>query len=369
MNTTPRPQLFLFFLSLAGCGQDFNLPPQAASSKYIIYHTDVDASEICMTDLLDREDRYIEHAAAVLGVAPPKNPIDFVWDPIKDSSDPWICPNGDATACYQDREEDELSVVVSNILSNHHELVHAVDVQALGQGGHPTLGEGLAEYLGSLNLSLPREDFSTLFIDMLANDPKPNQYRLAMHFVGSIFEKHGSTKYRELRTKMPGDAGPDKFAEVFESVYGQTLNDALGEMNGTQIFGVDLFPGCDNDASVLPWTSDGTIDTVLESSCGDPWFYGGGVTEGVPEFYKYYAVNVSQAGLYELTVDFAEGSPAFLSGMAGCSFDLRESMVASRNGQPGQGDLQIGKHFLVVAIPSLDDAKGGVIVRLDYISP
>ena len=199
---------------VGGCGGGFELPPQVASSQHIAYRTDTDASVICMDDLLAREDAFIKRTALLLGVDVPPTPIDFIWDPIMDGSEPWACPR--TSDCYQSREEDELSVVVSTTLTNHHELVHAVEIKGIGANGHPTLKEGLAEYLGTLKSTPPREDFSEAFRAMLAAAPTPDNYNLAMHFVGSIFARHGAEEYRTLRDEMPPNANLEKFSEVFE---------------------------------------------------------------------------------------------------------------------------------------------------------
>src|SRR5690606_25968652 len=94
MNAGVCPHLCALLLALAGCNQDFELPPLVASSKYIAYRTDADASVICMEDLLAREDRFIERTASLLGVDPPSSAIDFVWDPVQDGSEPWACGPG-----------------------------------------------------------------------------------------------------------------------------------------------------------------------------------------------------------------------------------------------------------------------------------
>jgi len=63
----------------AGC-QDVVLPPLVASGKYIDYHTNADASAVCMGDFLAREDRYVEKIADLLGVEVQAG-IQFVWNP------------------------------------------------------------------------------------------------------------------------------------------------------------------------------------------------------------------------------------------------------------------------------------------------
>jgi len=70
MHTGAWARVGAMVLAASGCG-DLVVPPIIASSEYIAYHTDVDASVICMDDLLAQEDRFIERTAALLGVDPP----------------------------------------------------------------------------------------------------------------------------------------------------------------------------------------------------------------------------------------------------------------------------------------------------------
>lgn len=365
MKLRDCPRTCAILLALSGCG-DFDLPPQVASSKYIDYHTDADASVICMDDLLAREDSFIERTAALLGVDPPSSTIDFVWDPIMDGSEPWACPGTDG--CYHSKEGTDRSVVVSPALSHPHEFVHAVEIQALGSG-HPTLMEGIAEYLGAARLTHFGEDFPERFKAMITKSPKPDSnYNLAMHFVGSIFARHGAAKYQELRTKMPASAKLEQFAKVFEEVYGQSLDDALVEMSGGDkiVYGLLPFAGCgDGEAAELPWTGEGLIDTAIEMSCGDPWFAGGGTADGEPGFYGYYVIEVSEAGYYDLTV----AGGALVGIVAGCSFDLIQSAVGSFDGQTGHRLLQSGRHSLSIAFPAGPEARGEATVRLEYVGP
>lgn len=334
-----------------------------ATSKYLAYRTDADAAVICLDEMLAREDKFIESVAMKLGVDPPPGPIDFVWDPVKDSSDPWVCP---ATDCYKHDNEGDLSLVVSDTLIQHHELVHVVDIQGLGHGdrGHLTLSEGLADYLGTLSVDSPRDDFSDKFRTMLATILKPIDYDLAMHFVGSIFEQHGAEKYRAFRDALPSDAGLDQFAAVFADIYGHSLDDALDAMNGEKFYGIDDFPGCDGKAPAIAWTAEGLLDTEIKSSCGDPWFFGGGFSDGIAGFYGYYAVDVPQPGNYELTVRGLEDGPApLLAGVRGRTID--KGAVASLKGETGTGLLQGGQYILVIAFPPRSEA----MVRFKYLGP
>lgn len=357
--------------ALIGCNSndDFTFPPAIGESKYITYYTDVDASTVCLDDLLSREDEFIERTAMLLSIEPSGLSVDYIWNPKRENSDPWICPDGEL-ACYGHREEDLFSVVISNSLSNHHEIVHAVDVQGLGHESHGTLREGLAEYLGSLNSTPSRDNFASAFKAMLAKDPHPDDYLLAMHFVGSIFERHGAQKTLQLRSAMPTDAKLDEFSKVFEEVFLQKLDDALEEMNGTRIFGIDHVPGCTgDDVRKIAWTSEILIDTIIESKCGDPWFYGTGFADGLPGFFGRYQVEITNPGMYEFVVDEVDSnsSPPLYGALAGCSFEMLTSAVLSKGGAPSRQNLQTGLHTLGIAFAQGSEARGAAKVRLEYI--
>lgn len=368
MNTGAFPRLWTIFLVTAGCGGD-QLPPLIANSKYIDYHTDVDvdASAVCMDDMLSREDRYIERTAKLLGVDPPSRTIHFVWDPVQDGSEPWGC-DGSAETCYMYRGGSDLDVVVSDDLSHHHELVHAVEFQALGEG-NLVLVEGIAEYLGSLNQNTFADGtFPELFKAMVAAGPETTMdYGLARHFVGSLVARHGVAKYRALRAKMPKDAGLERFAEVFEAEFNQSLDKALIEMS-EQVRGNDVFAGCEEGgAPELAWTGEGLLETTVDSSCGDSWFYGAGFVEGLAGFFGRYVIEVPEAGYYNLTIG-GSGGPAPLRGaILACSFS--GDGIASRGGRTENGLLHAGKYSLVIAFPPRTEPIGGATVQLEYSGP
>lgn len=372
VNPEVGPRLCPILLVLAGCSGDFELPPLVASSKYIDFHTDADATVICMDDRLAFEDRFIERTAELLEGDPPSSAIDVVWDPVLDRSDPWTC-NGSADACYVYTKGDiDRDRVVSRNVSDHHELVHAVVIHTLGQG-HKILGEGLAEYLGSLNQSAVDDTFPERFKSLFTEGTETlSDYRLAMHFVGSIFARHGAAKFRALHASMPEDAGLEQFAEVFAEEYGQSLDDALAAMIGERVYAVDLFEGCgDGEAREIAWTSEDRIDTTIESSCGDPWFFGAGFVDGKAGFYDQHVIEVTEPGLYELTVTGVGGAPAPLRALlTACSFAIGvESAVGSYGGQPGRRELKAGRHSLSIAFPQRPEARGEATVRLEYVGP
>ncbi len=372
MNIGTNSCLCAILILAAGCADDVEkLPPLVASSKYIDYHTDANASVICMDDLLAREDRFIEQTAATLGVEVPTGTIHYVWEPVRDFRDPkpWACKSlGD---CYRYRENENYGLIVSSNVSNHHELVHTVEIPALGQSGYQTLGEGLAEYLGSSKSSEPAQvGFPEAFKAMVARGPQSVDYRLALHFVGSLFSRHGAEKYRELRVKMPGNAGLEQFAAAFEIVYGQALDDALDEM-GDDVRAVDQPAGCvEGEGREISWTSAESIETTIESSCGDGAFFGGGFADGRPGFGALFVIEVPKAGYYDLTIRGVGGeSGQFQGSLTTCSLGMPGGSVASAAGATGRGLLYPGKHTLLIGFPSGPEARGEATLRLEYIEP
>lgn len=354
-------------LAVVGCRPEIELPPLVASGKYIAFHTDVDASVLCMDDILAREDAFVERTAALLGVEPPGR-IDYVWDPVQDGTEAWAC-NPTIADCYK-ADDDGLSLVVSKRWPHHHEIVHAVEIQGLGMSGHPVLTEGIAEYLGSLNVTLEAtEEWPAQFRAIFSMIPTSSTYRTVMRFVGAMFERHGAAKYRELRAKMPEEALLEEFSEVFAEVYGQSLDDALEDMVGDSVLGQDVFPGCD-DARELEWTEEGILEATIESVCGDPWFYGSGAVPGKAGFYGWHVVDVPETGYYKLSVGGIAGGPApLLGGLSSCLWDLHPSAVASFGGETGKALLRAGRHSLVIAFPQRSEARGEATVRLEYVGP
>lgn len=363
-----------FLLLGVTCGgeEGDGLPPILASSKYIDYSTYADASVICMDDFLAREDRFIERTAAALGVEVPTGRIRYISGPLQALGDPstWACET--TTACYWYEMDQDFGVILSMGISHHHELVHAVEVPALGADGHRILAEGLADYLGSSKTSAPvLEAFPERFKAMAAESAKPGDYRLAMHFVGSLISRHGAGKYRALRAAMPGDGGLTALAAAFRKVYGEALDDALVDMSAEPIVGLDRPEGCvDGEGEEIAWKAPGLLEATLMGECGDGMFVGGGFVDGHPGFATVFVVHVLEAGVYELTVSrpgaVSEQPAATLGACPDAEFG---GIVSSKDGLTGTGLLYPGRYVLSVGFPQAPEARGEATVKLKLRSP
>lgn len=336
-----------------------DLPEIVASSKYIDYSPLADTSVICMDDTLAREDRFIEDVAAFLGVDLPSGRIRYIWEPALsfDAPRPEEC-GGEAFSCYDYLPDDNGGLIHSMSFFQEHELVHATDVPALGVG-HATLVEGLADYLGSFNSSESvLEGFPEAFRAMVARSPKPDDYRLAMHFVGSLLLSHGVEKYKELRKALPADGDLAALEAAFEAVYGETLSAALVTMN-VPIQGVLIPTGC-ADGELLAWTAPGLLETTLHGECGDGSFIGPGFTDGRTGFAKPFAVEILDAGYYSVTVsglDPLAEQPSYA--LIPCP-DVESGLYS------GAGGLYPGRYYLAVGFPAGPAARGDAKFKLEF---
>ncbi|WAS93794.1 hypothetical protein [Nannocystis punicea] len=362
---------WILAMGAAGCaGDDDALPPVLASSKYIDYHIDTDAtvSLQCPESLLAREDRFIERTAATLGVEVPEGRIHFIWRPGASKS----CDS--SLACYRYRESEGDGLILSSLRRERHELVHAIESPALGADGSRTLSEGIADYLGSYRWTeAGQTDFPAAFKAALSDGDEVD-YERAMHFVGSIFTRYGAEKYRELRATVPGDAGPEEFAAAFESIYGLPLDDALAEMTeGVQA--VEQPDGCaEGEASELLWDRDGLIDTTLELTCGDPSLYFFGTYDDTrPDGHQMHArfvVQIAEPGYYDLTVRGTADQPGSVHGsLRRCAPGLSTGGVGSLDGRIGHGLLNAGKYALQLSFPGAPEARAAAMVRVEYMGP
>ncbi|MDC0667189.1 hypothetical protein [Nannocystis radixulma] len=342
------------------------LPPIVAASKYVDYSTTADTSVICMDDLLAREDRFIEVVASTLGVEPPSGRIRHVrvTGAEFDVPESWPCPS--SMHCYWYDEERDLGTILSVGIVNFHELVHAVDIPALGDG-HRTLGEGLATYLGSETQSDPVvTDFPERFLAMLAESPEPSDYRVAMHFVGSLMDRWGAEKFRRLRRDMPADATPDEFASLFTSIYGMTLDAALSQMT-TPVWGKLIRLGCGDGIEQIPWAGDKSTEADLRGECGDPGFVGGGFVGDHMGFGKTFTIDLPEAGYYQIVVTAPDGALPSLS-LEGCP-DVGAASIASVSEGRWEGVLHAGRHAVSVGFPQGPEPRGEAHLVMEWIGP
>ena len=188
------------------------LPVAVASSRYIEYHTWmypdglVDDAVVCMDDKLASMDRFIEFVAETLELDVPATPIHYVWTPrALLSEDTWICPAG-AVGCFDSDGPGGRKVVYSTELDLSHELVHAVEIPALGQS-HPVFEEGMANYLSTAWSSA---DILPEFPATLKAGIGPGRHpggEVSMHFVGALLARSSMAQYVELRSRVGHDDG------------------------------------------------------------------------------------------------------------------------------------------------------------------
>ncbi len=343
------------------------LPPIAVSSKYIDYSSTGDTSRLCLDDTLARADRFIEASAAYLEVEPPSGRIRHVQVTGVEFGNKATYPCDGTFACYQYYESEDLGLVQAMTPVHQHELAHAVDIPVLGRG-HSTLVEGLASYLSASNFVTHDDvtEFPARFKAMVARAPKPDDYNLAMQFVGSLLLRPGGlADYKRLREAMPNDSGLDEFAEVFAEVYGTSLDTALAEMH-EPVSGRYIPDGCPgNEAIDIPhitWNSEGIAEATLHGQCGDPLFL------TVPTGTGYsLTIDVPKAGTYKQTVT----GP----GAAQVQVDLLS--CPELGGYPGYGGpagkfvdvWRPGRHRLMVGYPPGTDATAELQFRLEYDGP
>jgi hypothetical protein len=199
------------------CGDEDGIlrPEVVAASKFIDYGTWSDTTSVCMDDRLARLDRYIEETSSFLGIDPPAQRLSYVWVPEgQQHDDTWPCSNAGGCVRRGDAEYQSIAYVARDEVV-FHELAHAVEIPAFG-GSHWVFREGIAEYL-----SKPRSirgatgGFPAEIAEMLARDQGSfHDYRLAMHFVGSLIERDGLEKYLEYRALVPFDGDLADFARA-----------------------------------------------------------------------------------------------------------------------------------------------------------
>ncbi len=354
----------LSFATALSCGDNgeasLEFPNVVAASKYIDYTNVGDNSVICMDDALRREDRFIEKTAEYLGVEVPLERILFVRDPEVEFGASKMLACDDASYCYYYDQSRPGGVILSASFRQYHELVHAVDIPALGVG-HRLLVEGLAEYLGTTSAAdtvLP--GFPEAFKAMVNRAPQPDDYRLAMQFVGSLLVRDGVAKYRLLRDELATDGDLEALRQAYSVVYGRSLDDDLVTMSAVPIRSVFSPPGCAaGEAEELEWTEPGLLETRVRGECGDPLFVAPGLGGPSPGFSKTFAIQVDQAGFYESEITGVTGTDGYHFSISACP-------AADGSVQDAGVILYPGRHLIGVGFLPGPEPRGEATLRIEY---
>jgi len=364
MNFNVCSRLCAFFLALAGCGGDLDLPPLVASSKYVDYGTWTDTTAVCMDDKLAVWDRYIEQTSAFLGIDPPTRRIRYSWVPESEQHDvTWPCSPSGVGGCAYPADSEYQSFVFAGRAEMLHEFVHAVEIPAFGRA-HKVFSEGMAEYLSEGDPPWGvKIDFPTQFVDMVERDRLiDDDYRVAMHFVGSLLERDGSEEYLVYRALVPRDGKFAEFAAAYAQVYGEDLFEALAAM-GEPIEGQG------------PWLCDGSVGPRIEidgsgaplllaGECGDGDFFNPGADEGERSASKVFMLDVAVSGKYEMTLRGA-GAPAmpYSFVITNCPGTNQGTTTGSAE-RPSIATLWAGSHRLQVWYPGGLEGAATLDVRL-----
>lgn len=353
------------------CGEPaegLDLPEIVASSKYIDYSTTRGGPELdglCLDDMLARQDRFIEEVAAYLGIDPPSGRIRHIQVETVNPID-MACEKN--TACYQYIEAEDLGLIRARSSVHEHEIVHAVEIATLGRG-HSTLIEGLADFFSHSEVRVTDlSEFPARFKAMVARSPLPNDYDLAMQFVGSLLQSHGVEPYKRFRAALPRDAGLKKFAAVFATVYGMDLDTALAAMSVTPVRGVRLPLGCHERDGLehISWTNDDVAEATLRAACGDVSFIGSGFDGAYPGFSKSYTMDLPDAGHYRVALVGPGGEELGFS-LRGCPDN--EGFTGYSAGPAGTIAYDVwrpGRHVLSVGFPEAADLKGEAQLRVEF---
>ncbi|MBL8976630.1 MAG: hypothetical protein JNK56_38885 [Myxococcales bacterium] len=354
-------QPLLLALAVAACEtrEAENYPDVIAASKYIEYSTWADATDVCMDKNLAALDRFIATTATFIGVDPPNDKIRYLWIPESvQTPDNWTCPLN-ALGCFNFGEQP--NSILAETLDLYHEFVHAVAFAALGPT-HQVLSEGLAEYLGKPeSITTTAKDFEADFTAMLGRSPIPDDYRLAMHYVGSCIEQHGINKFKDLMHRVPMDATFDAFAAAHQSVYGESLTVSLARMTAP-IHG-QIPDTCAGEE--LPWGDGPNLELTIHGECGDDFFYSGGSVADEYQSYKRYLVDVPTAGPYALQLEHA-GQPALAFGDVRSCPGVEFGSTYNLDGEAGFGSLNPGLHQLTIGFPPGSGPTPELELRLTY---
>lgn len=327
------------------------LPAPVASSQYIEYHTWVypdgltDDAVVCMSDKLAEMDRFIEFVAKALELDAPAKPIHYVWVPKKyQSEDTWVCP-GNAFGCFDPDGADGDGVVYSTELYLSHELVHAVEIPALGRS-HPVFEEGMANYLSTAWSSVEMlPEFPATFKAGVAPGKHPTG-KVSMHFVGALLARGSMAQYVDLRGRLDYYDGLAELAAAYEDVYGASLDEFLEDASTAPVIGLGVDPLC-TGAPTIPWEGPETLDTTLSWACGD------GVTFGIAEnFETAFSLDVVREGNSRMTVSSLDDGGEPLAMLDSCSDEDEGAynFFIARDGQSAPGVLRLGRHVLHVAM-------------------
>ncbi|PCC72552.1 hypothetical protein SAMN02745121_09213 [Nannocystis exedens] len=341
------------------------LPATVASSQYIEYHTWVypdglsDEAVVCMSDKLASMDRFVEFVAETLELDPPSTPIHYVWVPrALHSEDTWICPPN-ALGCFERDGPDGHGVVYSTELDLLHELVHAVEIPALGRS-HPVFEEGMANYLSTAWSSaevLP--EFPAVFKAGVAPGRHPGGV-LSMHFVGALLARGSMAQYVDFRSRLDYDDGLAQLAAAYKEVFGTSLDDFLEDASMAPVVGHGVDPLC-ADSPTIQWDGLGSLDTTLSWACGD------GVTFGISgTFRTAFSLDVVQQGNSRMTISSAGGGDELFAMLDSCPVGDKGSsnVILASEGQSAPGVLWPGRHVLTVSLTPDPSLAGELHLKL-----
>lgn len=316
-------------ISAAGCpgsSESLETPRVVASSKYVDYATSADTSFVCMQNVLADWDKFIDDTADYLEVGTPAKGILYRWMPQGASFTQKLpCKSLQiASACTRQDSPEYDAVIYDSQLepdNSYHELVHAVEI-AISKRTHPLLKEGMAEYLSDpYTTSSVLIEFPEEFTLMLERSPHPDNYTIAMHFVGSLLEHGGVDKFKKFRSLIPVDGKIKDFSDSYQQIYHEDFLNALVEMSDAPIAGRGTLWGCRGETP-LEWSSDGVLKQKLEADCGDANLYGGGSSYEDAYYTKVFTLEIASAGIYEFSIEgegfgYVDGCPGYPGGGSG----------------------------------------------------
>lgn len=224
-----------------------------------------------------------------------------------------------AVACAFGRH----ATIYSPLLPIEHEVVH---VELTPEAGHPLLTEGAAELFGSIAASSTTEAYSVaeLVDGEYLHAPA---YTSAGRFSRYLYEQHGSDAYFELFDAAVGVDDEAGLAAAFDRTLGVTLDEAIADY--------DTYAACDpprwrfhdyecEDLALSPWASVDLWQDTVALDCAAPDVIGPRRdlgTEGPDKIWTLRALEVSEAGPYQLRVEGDAPAVAELQPCSGNCFD------------------------------------------------